>query len=104
MNILERITDNILTKHGERSVSFIDDTDNFLNLFFEEYNVIIENINSGRVSMITNPEVFADMSVLADIKDIDALKDKITECLYQGLYVKKYISESEYDKLCKKEQ
>ncbi len=102
MNLFEQITDNILNEYGKQSVSFIDDTDNFLNLFFEEYNVIMEKINSGRFSMITNPELFTDLSAFKNVKNIDDLKEKITECLYKGLYFKKYISESEYDKLCNK--
>ncbi len=102
MNLFEQITDNNLNEYGKQSVSFIDDTDNFLNLFFAEYNVIMENISTGNVSMITNPELFADLSAFNNVENIADLKEKITECLYKGLYFKKYISESEYDKLCNK--
>ena len=95
MDIVEIVVESIVDKYKESAVSFINDKDKFLNLFVEEYDVIIKN-KLGNTSMITNPEAFNSVN----FKDINQLKEIIETQLYKKLYTNDYISESEYKNLC----
>lgn len=95
MDIVEIVVESIVDKYKESAVSFINDKDKFLNLFFQEYDVIIKN-KLGNTSMITNPEAFNSVN----FKDINQLKEIIETQLYKKLYTNDYISESEYKNLC----
>lgn len=95
MDIVEIVVESIVDKYKESAVSFINDKDKFLNLFIEEYDVIIKN-KLGNTSMITNPEAFNTVN----FKDINQLKETIETQLYKKLYTNDYISESEYKNLC----
>ena len=95
MDIVEIVVESIVDKYKESAVSFINDKDKFLNLFIEEYDVIIKN-KLGNTSMITNPEAFNSVN----FKDINQLKEIIETQLYKKLYTNDYISESEYKNLC----
>lgn len=95
MDIIERVVESIVDEYKESAVSFINDKDKFLNLFVQEYDVIIKN-KLGNASMITNPEAFNSV----DFKDINQLKEIIETQLYKKLYTNDYISESEYKNLC----
>lgn len=95
MDIVEIVVESIVDKYKESAVSFINDKDKFLNLFVQEYDVIIKN-KLGNTSMITNPEAFNSVN----FKDINQLKEIIETQLYKKLYTNDYISESEYKNLC----
>ena len=95
MDIIEIVVESIVDKNKESAVSFINDKDKFLNLFVEEYDVIIKK-KLGNTSMITNPEAFNSVN----FKDINQLKEIIETQLYKKLYTNDYISESEYKNLC----
>lgn len=95
MDIIERVVESIVDEYKKSAVSFINDKDKFLNLFVQEYDVIIKN-KLGNTSMITNPEAFNSV----DFKDINQLKEIIETQLYKKLYTNDYISESEYKNLC----
>ena len=95
MDIVEIVVESIVDKYKESAVSFINDKDKFLNLFVQEYDVIIKN-KLGNTSMITNPEAFNTVN----FKDINQLKETIETQLYKKLYTNDYISESEYKNLC----
>ena len=95
MDIIERVVESIVDEYKKSAVSFINDKDKFLNLFVQEYDVIIKN-KLGNTSMITNPEAFNSV----DFKDINQLKETIETQLYKKLYTNDYISESEYKNLC----
>lgn len=95
MDIIERVVESIVDEYKERAVSFINNKDKFLNLFVQEYDVIIKN-KLGNTSMITNPEAFNNVN----FKDINQLKEIIETQLYKKLYTNDYISESEYKNLC----
>ena len=95
VDIIERVVESIVDEYKESGVSFINDKDKFLNLFVQEYDVIIKN-KLGNASMITNPEAFNSV----DFKDINQLKEIIETQLYKKLYTNDYISESEYKNLC----
>lgn len=95
MDIVEIVVESIVDKYKESAVSFINDKDKFLNLFIQEYDVIIKN-KLGNTSMITNPEAFNSVN----FKDINQLKEIIETQLYKKLYTNDYISESEYKNLC----
>ena len=95
MDIIERVVESIVDEYKESAVSFKNDKDKFLNLFVQEYDVIIKN-KLGNASMITNPEAFNSV----DFKDINQLKEIIETQLYKKLYTNDYISESEYKNLC----
>ena len=95
MNIIEIVVESIVDEYKESAVSFINDKDKFLNLFVQEYDVIIKN-KLGNTSMITNPEAFNSVN----FKDINQLKEIIETQLYKKLYTNDYISESEYKNLC----
>ena len=95
MDIVEIVVESIVDKYKESAVSFINDKDKFLNLFIEEYDVIIKN-KLGNTSMITNPVAFNTVN----FKDINQLKETIETQLYKKLYTNDYISESEYKNLC----
>ena len=96
MDIVEIIVESIVDEYKESAVSFINDKDKFLNLFVQEYDVIIKN-KLGNTSMITNPEAFNSVN----FKDINQLKEIIETQLYKKLYTNDYISESEYKNLCR---
>ena len=89
------VVESIVDKYKESAVSFINDKDKFLNLFVQEYDVIIKK-KLGNTSMITNPEAFNSVN----FKDINQLKEIIETQLYKKLYTNDYISESEYKNLC----
>ena len=95
MDIVEIVVERIVDKYKESAVSFINNKDKFLNLFVQEYDVIIKN-KLGNTSMITNPEAFNSVN----FKDINQLKEIIETQLYKKLYTNDYISESEYKNLC----
>ena len=95
MDIVEIVVESIVDKYKESAVSFINDKDKFLNLFVQEYDVIIKN-KLGNTSMITNAEGFNSVN----FKDINQLKEIIETQLYKKLYTNDYISESEYKNLC----
>jgi len=95
MDIVEIVVGSIVDKYKESAVSFINNKDKFLNLFVQEYDVIIKN-KLGNTSMITNPEAFNSVN----FKDINQLKEIIETQLYKKLYTNDYISESEYKNLC----
>lgn len=95
MDIIERVVESIVDEYKKSAVSFINDKDKFLNLFVQEYDVIIKN-KLGNTSMITNPEAFNSV----DFKDINQLKEIIETQLYKKLYTNDYISESEYKNIC----
>ena len=95
VDIIERVVESIVDEYKESAVSFINDKDKFLNLFVQEYDVIIKN-KLGNTSMITNPEAFNSVN----FKDINQLKEIIETQLYKKLYTNDYISESEYKNLC----
>lgn len=95
MDIIEIVVESIVDEYKESAVSFINDKDKFLNLFVQEYDVIIKN-KLGNTSMITNPEAFN----IVNFKDINQLKEIIETQLYKKLYTNDYISESEYKNLC----
>ncbi len=95
MDIIEIVVESIVDEYKESAVSFINDKDKFLNLFVQEYDVIIKN-KLGNTSMITNPEAFNSVN----FKDINQLKEIIETQLYKKLYTNDYISESEYKNLC----
>lgn len=95
MDIVEIVVESIVDKYKDSAVSFINDKDKFLNLFVQEYDVIIKN-KLGNTSMITNPEAFNSVN----FKDINQLKEIIETQLYKKLYTNDYISESEYKNLC----
>ena len=95
MDIIERVVESIVDEYKESAVSFINNKDKFLNLFVQEYDVIIKN-KLGNTSMITNPEAFNSVN----FKDINQLKEIIETQLYKKLYTNDYISESEYKNLC----
>ena len=95
MDIVEIVVESIVDKYKESAVSFINDKDKFLNLFVQEYDVIIKN-KLGNTSMIINPEAFNSVN----FKDINQLKEIIETQLYKKLYTNDYISESEYKNLC----
>jgi len=95
MDIVEIVVESIVDKYKESAVSFINNKDKFLNLFVQEYDVIIKN-KLGNTSMITNPEAFNSVN----FKDINQLKEIIETQLYKKLYTNDYISESEYKNLC----
>ena len=95
MDIIEIVVESIVNEYQESAVSFINDKDKFLNLFVQEYDVIIKN-KLGNTSMITNPEAFNSVN----FKDINQLKEIIETQLYKKLYTNDYISESEYKNLC----
>ena len=95
MDIVEIVVESIVDEYKESAVSFINDKDKFLNLFVQEYDVIIKN-KLGNTSMITNPEAFNSVN----FKDINQLKEIIETQLYKKLYTNDYISESEYKNLC----
>lgn len=95
MDIIEIVVESIVDEYKKSAVSFINDKDKFLNLFVQEYDVIIKN-KLGNTSMITNPEAFNSVN----FKDINQLKEIIETQLYKKLYTNDYISESEYKNLC----
>lgn len=95
MDIVEIVVESIVDEYKESAVSFINNKDKFLNLFVQEYDVIIKN-KLGNTSMITNPEAFNSVN----FKDINQLKEIIETQLYKKLYTNDYISESEYKNLC----
>lgn len=95
MDIVEIVVESIVDKYKESAVSFINNKDKFLNLFVQEYDVIIKN-KLGNTSMIINPEAFNSVN----FKDINQLKEIIETQLYKKLYTNDYISESEYKNLC----
>ena len=95
MDIVEIVVESIVDKYKESAVSFINNKDKFLNLFVQEYDVIIKN-KLGNTSMITNPEAINSVN----FKDINQLKEIIETQLYKKLYTNDYISESEYKNLC----
>ena len=95
MDIIEIVVESIVDEYKKSAVTFINDKDKFLNLFVQEYDVIIKN-KLGNTSMITNPEAFNSVN----FKDINQLKEIIETQLYKKLYTNDYISESEYKNLC----
>ena len=98
MDAIEFVVGKIVEKHGADAKRFIIKKDEFLNVFVNEYTVIIKQ--SERTDMITNPAVLTSQ---INITNIEELQKVITKHLFTKLHTNNFISEREFDELCKGE-
>ena len=99
MDAIEFIVGKIVEKNGADAKRFIIKKDEFLNTFIKEYTVIIKQ-SIERPNMITNPEILTSN---IDISNIAELQKAITKHLFTKLHTNNFISEREFDELCKGE-